>query len=332
MIKIFLSVIFAISVCSCTAEKEGRPNMSLLNDPMISHCVGRNIIDLPESFVSSSLTTGTFKPVGAGAQDPAFEVTVHAKGLDRSMFEMEISKRRAELKEKDDQTVNIFKLERKLNENATLFRVNEIEDAYVSEVILLVGTNMVAVRYDSFHGRYLEAEDRLIKFLERINSNKTEEATGFCLGPIAISGDFKVEKGSYLFRNGKGADFEVDVDTYTPGERVPLLARMSGPDSLLTIFDVDHTVLRARERSVAGMRTQEWLGWAKVNDEPGEKKIQFNLETMRNTPGKTAPSLTVAFETAQPLEDGRPTKTEISEKRAIQLWDSVVDSIRQTGT
>ena len=79
------------------------------------------------------------------------------------------------------------------------------------------------------------------------------------------------------------------------------------------------------------MRAQEWLGSAKISEED-EKTLQFNLETMRATPGKMTPSLTVSFETAQPLEDGRPTKTTISDDEAIQLWDSVISSIRSAET
>ena len=257
---------------------------------------------------------------------------MRATGLSHSQFELEIAKRRAELKNSHSETMNVLKLERKLSDDAILFRVLEIENAYVSEINLLLGTSLVTVRHESYHGQFLAAEEDLIKFSQRMSDNAAGKLRGFCLGPVVVSGDFKVEKGSYLFRNGLGAEFEVEADTYTLDDRVPLLARMSGPDSLLSIFDVRHSVLRAREREVIGMRAQEWLGWAKVTEEQDVKTLQFNLETMRARPGKSTPSLSITFETAQPLEDGRPTKTLISDEEAVQLWDSVVNSIRHQET
>lgn len=328
MMRSFFLIIFLVIISACTAEEKGEKKMSFENDPMRPHCIGRNFFQLPSSFRPSSVTTGMFKPLFAGSQDPSIDVTVRMTGVSRSQFLLEIAKRRAELKDSQSETMNIFNLEKKLSEEAVLFRVQEVEDAYFSELNLLVGTNLVTVRYESYRGQFLRAEEDLIRFSQQMTDNPDGKLRGFCLGPIVVNGDFKLEKARYLFRNGSGADIEVGIDTYTPDERKPLLVRMSGPNSLLSIFNVNHSVLRAGERYVMGMRAQEWLGWAKVTDEQDVKALQFNLETMRPTPGKNSPRLTITFETAQPLEDGRPTKTMIPDDEAVRLWDSVVGSIR----
>jgi hypothetical protein len=124
----------------------------------------------------------------------------------------------------------------------------------------------------------------------------------------------------------------VDIDTYTPDDKIPLLARMSGPDSLLAAFDVRHKVLRTGERIVAGMHAQEWLGWAKISDDPDAKTLKFVMDTMRPKPSREAPGISLTFNTATALEDGTPTKTLLSDDEAMQLWDSVVDSIRPAGS
>lgn len=150
----------------------------------------------------------------------------------------------------------------------------------------------------------------------------------FCLGPVTIKGNFDLEKADFLFMNGSGAQFEVNVDTYAPDNSVPLLARMTGPDSLLKFFDVRPTVFRAGERTATGMRAQEWLGAARITDNEVAKALQFTLETMRPVPGSAAPGINLTFETAQPLENGSQTKTLISYDEAIRLWDTVVSSLQ----
>lgn len=332
MMKSLFALVLVAVLSACTAGKEEKMEMPSKSEPARLHCIGRHVIELPGSFAASAVTTGIFKALGSGAEEQGFDIVVRATGLSRAQFAREIAKRRTELEQSGDETVNVFKLERKVNEDAIVFRVQEIEDAYVSEINLLRGSAMVTVRHESFDGKFLEAEEKLIEFSAKISDNSAGVLQGFCLGPVVIGGEYKSEYGSFLFRNGTGADFEVGIDTYAPDERVPLLARMSGPDSLLTIFGVKHMVLRTGERSVAGMRAHEWLGWAKITDEQDVKTLQFNLETMRLKPAKSSPSLTITFETAQPLDDGTRTKTLISDQEAIRIWDSVIGSIRQVGS
>ncbi|MFL6676561.1 MAG: T6SS immunity protein Tli4 family protein [Massilia sp.] len=331
MKEIWLTLALLMIISGCRVERKEK-EMSSKNEPQNTYCVGRHTVGLPGSFTESPVTTGTFKGSGLSAQDPSFDVVVRAMGMTRSQFASEVQKRRAEIAESSSGNVKVLRLEKEVSDDTTLFRVQEIDDAYVSEVILLRGSSVVTVRLESYRGQFLAAEESLIKFAAGIKDKHEEvggeQSHGFCLGPVVVTGEFNDENGSFLFRNNKGADFGIEIVTYTPDEQVPLLARMSGSDSLLTIFDVRHKVLRARERTLAGMRAQEWLGWARLSEEQDAKTLKFVLETMRPTPGKTTPGMHLTFETAQPLEDGSPTKTLMSDDEAIQLWDSVVNSIR----
>jgi hypothetical protein len=331
MTKISLMLVLLVIIPGCRIQTGGKKEVSSINEPMMTHCVGRHVIEMPGSFAASPVTTGIFKAPGLSAQDASFDVVVHTAGLTRSQFSTEVAKRRAELKRSASKTVDVLRLEKELSDDVVLFRIQRIDDAYVSEINALRGSSMVTVTLDSYNGKFLGAEESLVKFVAAINEtdNKTpaEQSQGFCLGSVAVAGEFKTEKGSFLFANGRGADFEVEIDTYGPDDRVPLLTRMSGPDSLLTIFDVHHKVLRTRERTVAGMGAQEWLGWAKLTDEQDAKTLKFTLETVRPSPGKATPSINLTFNTAKPLEDGSPSKTMMSDDEAIKLWDSVVNSI-----
>jgi hypothetical protein len=332
MKKIFLFFIFLAGISGCKGEVEKEVNLFSHRKEMKAHCLGRHVFELPDSFVASSIATGVFKMIGHGPQDPAFDVVVRAMGAAQSRFPLEVARRRAELTKTDSDTTNVLRLDKKLGDDANLFRVQVIDDAYVSEINLLRGSSVVTVRLESYDNQYLLAEKNIIKFAAGIKDASIEKSSGFCLGPVLMTGDFESENGSYLFRDGAGADFDIDIDTYARDTSDTLLQRMSGPDSLLSVFDVRHSVMRSGERIAAGMKAQEWLGWAKLTEEQDVKTLKFTLETMRPKPAKAKPRITVTFDTAQPLEDGTPTKTLFSDEEAIQLWDSVTSSIRSVGT
>lgn len=332
--KIHLGTLTLLIVLSaCKAGKEGVANMSARNNVGKTHCVGRSMITLPSSFVASSVATGIFKL--AKGEGRSFDVVVQSGVPTIERFNAGVQARRAKLKSEEDGNLNNLRLDKEVSEGIHLFRVQEIEDAYVSELYFHSGKSMVIVRLESYRGTYLEAESNLISISKRMHAidanNIIKQGSGFCLGGVSLAGDFSSEYGSFLFRDGKGANYDVEINTYEPDDETPLLKRMSGPDSLLTVFNVDHKVLRARERTVAGMQAQEWLGWAKVTDEPTGKTLKFALDSMRSKPSKTSPSISLTYDTAQPLEDGTPTQTIISDDEAMQQWDTVVDSIRPAG-
>jgi hypothetical protein len=330
MRKILMLVCFLI-VAGCKSKDGGAEKMLHSEKVNRIHCVGRHLIKLPEYFMINPVSTGSFRNAGSDAGGRVFDVVVHHGKRTLREFDAEMQRRRGELRAADDGTVDVFEFEKSLRDDAIIFRVRKIDDAYVSEMNFLRGESLITIKMDSFKNQYSLAEDALVKFSEGVAALSEEQGSrrsdGFCLGLVTISGKFDLEFGSVSFMDGKGQNFEVDIDTYAPDDKVPLLKRMTGPDSLLSVFQVNHTVLRARERTVAGMKAQEWLGWARISEEEG-KTLKFALDTMRSKPGKDAPSLQLTFNTAQPLHSGMTTKTVMSDDEAVQLWDAVVSSIQ----
>ena len=331
MKKIMLMLAVLSIISGCVPESGVKEMTEKSREPAVQHCVGRSIIELPSSFAAPLVTMGIFKSKSNGGHDEPMDVLVRA-GINPAKFSLEVQKRKAELEALGTPTVDILREVKVLSGTATLFRVQRIEDAYLSEIVFLRGTSLVTAKMHSFQEQYLNAEETLMRFAKGVEildgANSSGKSDGFCLGAVTIDGNFSIEQGSFLFRNGRGMQFEVNVDTYVADDRVPLLERMSGPRSLLKIFNVHHTVYRAGEISAGGMRAQEWLGSAQTTDDANEHAFQFTLETMRPSPSKLTPHISLTFETAQPLEDGSPTKTLISKDDAIQVWDSVVVSLR----
>lgn len=331
MKRIYIALALLLSIAACKAGKGDDVKMLPKNE-MKTYCIGRHLFDMPLSFVPAKITTGAFKAVGLSTQDPSFEITVKAAGWTRSQFTAALRERREELKENESGNSNLLRTEKALSDEATLFRIQRIDDAYVSEIDFLSGSNFVTVRLESFDDKFLAAEESLINFVAGVKvldiNAEGVQPQGFCLGPVVIAGKFKEEAGSFLFRDGSGDNFDIDIKTATTGTGTPLLTRMSSPDSLLSIFDVKHSVLRARDRTVAGMPGQEWLGWTKLGEQGDQKTFGFALESSAATPGANGFNITLSFDTAQPLEDGTQTKTLLSDEKAMLLWDSVVGSIR----
>jgi hypothetical protein len=334
MKKIWLTIMLLMLISACKVDREGKTRMITEKENMTMHCIGRHVIEMPKSFLPPSTINGTFKATGLNAQDPSFEVVVRVTGLTRSQFASAIQKRRTELTTSDSDTVDVLRLEKALSDEATLFRVQRIDDAYVSEINFLRGSSIVTVSLDSYSEQFLAAEESLIKFAAGIKEKGENisgtQPRGFCIGPLIITGDFIEERAGFIFRSDvqKGVDFDISIDTFRQDDATSLLARVSGPDSLLTKFNVRHAVLRTRELTVAGMRAQEWLGWAKLGEEQDGKALKFVLETMRPRPDKASPGIHLTFETGQPLEDGSAAKTVMPDDDAMRLWDAVVKSIR----
>ena len=174
-----------------------------------------------------------------------------------------------------------------------------------------------------------------MKLVELIDDGTTmashQSLDTFCFGPLVIRGEFREESAQFLYRSSGGIDFSLNIDTFTSDDPTLLLNRVSGEKSLLTIFQVKHRVLRARELTVAGMNAQEWLSWARTGPDKDQHAYGFAVETRRSTPGKLSPRMQLYMDSAQLLVDGTPTITSISDNEAIQLWDSVVKSIRPVG-
>ena len=154
-------------------------------------------------------------------------------------------------------------------------------------------------------------------------------AKGFCIGPIAVQGNYDLEQTDFAFRSKKRPDviIVIDIDTYSSSseESDTLLQRVSGERSLLSIFDVRHKVLRKGNLTIAGMKAQEWLATFENGD---HKDQQFALESYRPKPSPDHPELHMEMTTGQQDLDGVRHTSSLSDKEAMAVWDTMVKSIR----
>jgi hypothetical protein len=321
-----VALMFALKI-GCH-NKEMRNSVMQKYSSSVPRCMGRNIIYLPDVFLAADVVDGYFKPVLIDENISSFDVVVKGNGIAPTEFAKYVSRRRAELKDNSSATSDVLRLENKLSDVATLFRIQRVEDAYISEINSLLSGSIVTIKIKSYENTFIDAETRLSKFISNIVAADQKEFNGFCLGTLSISGDFSQESGSYYWRDDAGNTFAIEIDTFNSEDPKNLLQRMAGPDSLLSLFNIGHTVLRSRERTVAGMRAYEWLGWTNLGADGDKKTFKFVLETTRPQGGRTTPRITVTFDSAKQRDDGTETTTNLSDAEAMALWDKVVNSIQ----
>lgn len=300
------------------------------SEEMQTYCLGRHFIGIPISFSISPTVTGVLKLPSAGPQDPALDVVVQFDSMTKTKFKKLVQERKAELQESESETVDVLRYDKEISDEATLFRVQEIGDAYFSELYFLRGPAMIKLRLESFRNGFVEAEEKLLKLSDAIRERQSSggnEGEGFCLGPVVLYSELTREDVSFKFRDNSGLVIGVNIDTYGRDESIPLLTRIGRDSSILRELQVRTEVLRARERSVASMLADEWLGIGYLGGEESARAIKFMLETKRKNPGKTTPSISLTLDSARPLKDGTPSTTKIGNEDALELWDQVVDSI-----
>lgn len=320
-----LSNFFILSGCDSKMEVTVMPERYKNSS---TYCIGRSSIQLPTAFISSDISSGNFKFDRVEAGINSFDTVVNSRNLTQKEFAKLVTAREAELRNDKVFGTDILRSVRNLSEIATLFRIQEIDETYKDELHFMLGKNIVVVKLQSFDNKYLNAEEQLRKFMTQFSLQNSKQLNGFCLGATSIRGDFSEESGDYGWYDKTGNTFEIKIDSFAQEDSPALLERMKGPDSLLTIFNVHHIVLRARELTVAGMRAQEWLGWTNLSDTGNKKAFQFVLETMPSKGSKAVPTIHITFNSAEKLADGTETTTNMTDSEAMAVWDTVINSIQ----
>lgn len=296
-------------------------------------CMGRHQMDLPKEFEQSMGSISIFTPQNLPDGGAPIDVAVKSGKIDPGAFKLEVDKRHVELKELQNELTDVVKEVIQVNKETTIFRVMRIDDAYKSEMHLWKGGTYVVATTKSFRNTFKQAEERLLALAANIEVTANAAPGAFCLGPVAIKGNYAGEDGRLSFRNKLTPDMllTVTVETYKRDSSKPLLVRMSGGNNLLAQFSANHKALRKGELQVAGMRAQEWLGWVMLGKQGDHKSYGFALETLRPAPGPMQPRIFMEFKTGK--QGGVPTlpNSALSDDEAISLWDAIVKTIRPRG-
>lgn len=330
--KLLFAFIICLLMVGCLGKKKAESGVNVLDKTeRADYCIGRYQVSLPEGFSQIPGTLGEFRPVSMPAEEPAIGLELVALGLNPQEFGNKVQARISELSEaKKGSGLDYLAHYKALEHGAVQLRIGNVDTFYKSEVHALKGQVYIVASLESAHDQFGIAEARLNEFVNGIvvAGSMGDIGKGFCIGPLTVNGDFRREWYSFAYRSSKHPDLlvEINIDTFSKNDPETLFERVGGSKSLLSIFDIKHSVIRKRELITAGMRAQEWLGAAKM-PEKKNKQYNFSLETIRPTPTKITPIIHVDFRTGENGLDGAEQETSIDETQAVSIWDGLIGSI-----
>jgi hypothetical protein len=326
-----LSAVLWLLVAVCAGCKNKEQTIVPTMEKMQTVCIGRHLFDLPAGFVPVMPLAAVFNPTNRDSDD-SMDINVVAADVTQGSFSAAMLKRRSAIVGVSGDSTDILK-DTITGRNSTLFRILRVGDSYTSELHVLKADLHISAELKSYEGRFNQAEADLLSFEKYIvpaAETVIDRQTGFCVGPVVVNTRNKEESVSVTFRSEERPDIviTIEVDTFSRNDPVTLLQRVSGPNSLLAIFDARNEVLRKGELKVAGMRAQEWLGSVKLGENRTRKQFGFALETMRPIPSEAAPRIHIELDTGQNDSYGQKHENSMTDEQAIALWDAMVTRIR----
>lgn len=332
MKNFFLCFLFLLSISGCRGDIEGSHTLSERFKPIHPVCIGRHLIDLPESFTQVSGLTGIFVQKRAKVSEESFDIQLQVTdaGLSLDDFSQRVAAREVKLRGRAWGQANVLKEARKIDDRVRVFQIQEIKEAYSTEIHALIEGTYIVMTAASYKNQFSLAESRMIKFLGGVSASSSPSSMeDFCLGSIRIRGDFEKERAGFLFRSESFPEvrISIDYDTYVVDPSQNLLARLGSPQSLLRAFDADNKVIRKGDLTVASMSAQEWLSWIVLGDDDKTKNYGFSMETMQRRPSTVQPFIHVELDAKFPL-GGKISAQDLSETEIIGLWDITTRSLR----
>lgn len=304
-----------------------------------THCVGRFLVDLPDNFKQRYLPAADANDVtlyfGKDENFKTVDVAVISDKANPATFAAAIKQRAAALSAKTNYESNSSMLvaEEPWSQGQVLLRYYaspDVADSYAHELHALVGTAHVILRTKSFNDMGEQAEDRLKALVAQVRAvpEPSQAGPGFCLGPVVIAAESDFEEAGLRF-NGADHDggpigFEIATNTFVqPADEPSLIAR---GEANLRGLGADPTLLKKGKVQLAGAAGEQWLGRF---DEDGSRQHGFYAETDAKAVSRQHPKVSLKLFTGQQSGSGQALGSKLDDEAAVQLWDSIVVSMRQ---
>lgn len=344
----------------CGPSKQEQHTVAALTHTLRTHCFGRFLIDLPESFQPRYRAASVTLYYG---RDEDFK-TVEAKVVDENVtperFANAVKQRSAQIAAAINYKTNgpMLLLEDRLDESSILFRYfesSELDNYHTHEIHLLLSGAHVLLKADSYKGVMEPVEARLKKLASQVRkfSDPQQAGPGYCLGPVVIDTDNDYELAVAYFRDKthkhRDVDLEIDLDTFKQPEDEPRVIRRSERNA--AELGLNPKVLRKGETQLGGMQAEEWLSRWEGKTHEGEEIIAytFAIESSPPVPSLNHPTIQLLLgaggrlstepaaglvpykdtaATRGPVKAPVDVSSSLTENEAIGLWDAIAKSVR----
>lgn len=319
---------------------------------MRTRCVGRFLIDLPDTFVWAETPYATLY-YGLDADHKTVDVQIIDSESGSEKFKARVQKRvnaiSAEVNSESEESMLIEV--RSLDRSRMLiryYRTYGTTRSHTNEVHMLSGRVHVLLKADSFPEDTTPVEAKLVRLSEQVTvfGGPNDARPGFCLGPVLINSNHDHEVISTFARDKRRRDvmFEVYMSAITPDEEEGLIDRIEREK---VAFSTSPKFLRKGRTTLGGMEAEEALMRFEEN---GITTHSFAIWSRRPDPSFNRPMITLNLTTGgdvptdlqppDPLRYGVDVRDDVStgpvktitaslqDEEAILLWDSVARSVK----
>jgi Tle cognate immunity protein 4 C-terminal domain/Tle cognate immunity protein 4 N-terminal domain len=332
--RTLLKALLAWPLAGCGPSNKEKQVIQKLTENMQTHCIGRFLFELPKGFIQRP-DAEVILYYGRDKDFTTVEVKVLDHGADQSTFEPYVKKRASEISrdthEPTQSSMLVAQTEIGKVRLLRRYRSETTDDAFVSELYVLVDDLLIQAKEESFEGKFAPAEARLQKLATQLSKPQdgTKAGKGFCLGPLLIAADHdhEVVKFDYFSPELDAVWWQVYSEAITPDEEGGLLKRVDSKGELLKQAGPAPDLVRRGQIRLGGMKGEELLEKAKIY---GVASQLFVAESMRPDPAFQRPGIQLTLKTGgltSPREDlAKPSPWSTDE--AVGIWDAVIKSVR----
>ena len=320
---------------------------------MQTHCVGRYLIDVPESFVWNEFPQVELY-YGMDENFKTVNVQIVDAHSNLQKFEDRVSKRIATIAaEKNEKTGgSMLVMEKKTGSHIRLIRRFDSRlssDYHKHEIHLLLSDTHILISADSFKGVVEPVETRLLNLASQIkkaDKSLKQQGPGFCLGPVLIDADSNNEILINHFARDKNQPdirLRVYMNAMTPDAEERLPEQLKREQSA---FEKQPKMLRQGQTRLGDMNADEALMRFEEN---ATIMHVFVARSIRSIPSLSAPSISMRLHTggeisSAPIPDlleygpdgslpkrhpaPRTVSSSLTTNEAIGLWDAILKSAR----
>lgn len=352
--RFVVGTLLAVAMAGCNRSPSAE-ELKVIKDmtgTMRTQCVGRYLIDLPESFVWGEFPEVVFY-YGLDADFKEVSVQIVDAHSSPDKFNSRVAVRINAIAGSKNLDANGSMLleKRDLGAQRILverYKSTEVKRARTYEVHVLLGSNHVLLKANSFPEDTRSARDVVVKLASQIRAiegSLDRQGSGFCLGPVLIDADNDHEvlvNHHASDRKHPDVTFDIYMSAVTPDEGERLTDQIEREQ---VAFDVKPKILRKGQTMLGPMEADEVL--MRFND-AGLVMHSFGAWSRRSAPSLTQPTINLSLSTGGEIssspapdllkygEDGQlpdgPSPSTVSssltDDEAIGLWDAVVKSVR----
>jgi hypothetical protein len=331
-----LIVLLVASAAGChrgpTAQE--KKIMTQFSHSMKPQCIGRYLIDLPESFswLNPDLTLyyerdADFKKLEV--QVPNYKATEDSfvKAVDAVAENLTEEK----LFTQPTKSLLIAQVRETGLTHAVMLRYYSDSSGIGidHQLHLLIGHTHVLIKASSYEGVSDEKADlssaveaRMLKLASEIRpvADPEKAGPGFCLGSVVVNSNNDYENADMPFKMSGHPDVLLDVwmDNQANADQT-LLQRTQMFNSVPEV-----TVIRSGDLMLGGIPAQEKL----VKVVENRVEYHFAVESRPKEPSLAHESVNMSLTTGKQLPDARYIDSTLTQDEVVYLWDAIIKSLR----